>query len=154
MKPLKIGLISLIAGALAIATPLATAAATSGGVRIVLTCDTGPAGSGTFMVTANAKSSVVTVRCGGSATVTNSAWMAAAPATIHQTAAPAGAFLALNRTATLATGVVTVSIRDFRRPSAPTLAQTGASPVAPFGLLLVGIAMVSVGGYVLMRRMA
>jgi hypothetical protein len=154
MKPLKLGLISLLAGALAIATPVATAAATSGGVRIVLTCETGPGGSGTFMVTANARSSFVTVRCGGSATVTNSAWMAGATATIHQTAAPAGAFLARNRTVTLATGVVTVFIRDFRKPSVPTLAQTGASPAAPLGLLLVGIALASVGGYLVFRRLA
>jgi hypothetical protein len=165
---LKIGLIPLIAGALAIGAPIAAEAAASGGVRLMLTCDTGPRGSGTFVVTANGKSSVVTVPCGGSATATNPAWMAGAIARIHQTAAPAGAFLARDRMVTLTTDVVTVAIRNFRIPvpaqvtvpvtpvTTPTtgLAQTGGSLLASLALFAVGIALATVGAYQFLGRRA
>ena len=91
----KLGLVSLIAAALAMGTPLTAAAATSGGVRLTLTCGALPSGSGTFMVTANGTGSAVTVPCGGSATVTNPAWTVGATADISAVAQPVGTRLAV-----------------------------------------------------------
>jgi len=108
MEARKLGLILAIAGALAMSTPAAAAAATSGGVRITLTCaiGNGTTGLGAFKVTANGSSSVVNVPCGGSATVTNPGWMAGATATIDQTAGPVGTRLVTNRNVLLATYTV------------------------------------------------
>ena len=85
-------------------TPHVAVAATSGGVRITLNCETGigTTGLGTFKVTANGSSSLVNVPCGGSATVTNPVWMAGATATIDQTTGPVGTKLVTNRTVFLA----------------------------------------------------
>jgi hypothetical protein len=108
MEAQQLGLILAIAGALALGTPDVAAAATSGGVRITLTCaiGNGTTGLGTFKVTANGSSSVVNVPCGGSATITNPAWMAGATATIDQTAGPVGTKLVANRNVLLATSTV------------------------------------------------
>src|SRR2546425_2105961 len=85
-----IRILSVIAVAIAMSSVQAAAAATSGGVTITLACEIGTVGTGTFTVTANGSSSLVTVPCGGSATATNSAWMPGAEARIDQTAGPAG----------------------------------------------------------------
>src|SRR5207244_10703521 len=82
-------ILSVIAAAIAL-SPVQAAAAPSPGVTITLTCEIGTVGTGTFKVTANGSSSLVTVPCGGSATATNAAWMPGAEATIAQTAGPAG----------------------------------------------------------------
>ncbi len=87
-------------------TPYAAAAATSGGVRITLNCQAGTVGLGTFNVTASGSSSLVSVPCGGSATVTNPSWMPGATATIDQTAGPAGTRLVTNQSVSLAAYVV------------------------------------------------
>src|SRR6202171_3442170 len=97
----KLGLISVIAGAIAMSAPQAAAAATSGGVKITLTCEVGTAGKGTFKVTANGSSSLVTVPCDGSATVTNPSGIPGATATIDQTAGPVGTVLAKTSVCTL-----------------------------------------------------
>jgi hypothetical protein len=103
----RLGVISVIAGALALSIPHAVAAATStGGVRITLNCQTGNAGLGAFRVTANGSSSTVTVPCGGSATLTNPSWMAGATATIDETAGPVGTRLVTNASVSLAPSVV------------------------------------------------
>src|SRR2546429_8558235 len=83
-------ILSVIAAAIALSPVQAAAAAPSGGVTITLRCEIGSVGTGTFKLTANASSSLVTVPCGGSATATNAAWMPGAEATIDQTAGPAG----------------------------------------------------------------
>src|SRR5256885_10984631 len=82
--------LSVIAAAIAMSSVQAAAAATSPGVTITLACEIGTVGTGTFTVTANGSSSLVTVPCGGSATATNAAWMPGAEARIDQTAGPAG----------------------------------------------------------------
>jgi hypothetical protein len=105
IRAIKLGLISVIAGGLLISTPHA-AAATSGGVKITLNCQTGNSGLGTFKVTANGSTSTVTVQCGGSATVTNPSWMSGATATIDETAGPVGTRLVTNGTVSLAPYVV------------------------------------------------
>jgi len=116
---LKLGLISLVAGVLAMGTPLAAVAAVSGGVKITLTCGTLPAGSGAFMVTANRTGSVVTVPCGSSATATNPAWTAGTTASISVVAQPVGTLLAVPFTsrASLTAGVVNVSMAAVPIPS-------------------------------------
>jgi len=95
--------LSVIAVAIAMSSVQAAAAATSGGVTITLACEIGTVGTGTFTVTANGSSSLVTVPCGGSATATNSAWMPGAEARIEQTAGPAGTVLATHQRVYLAT---------------------------------------------------
>ncbi len=100
---MRIGLISVIVAAIAMSPAEALAAAASGGVQITLTCEIGTAGTGTFKVTANGSSSLVTVPCGGSATVTNPSWIPGATATIDQTAGPVGTVLAKNQRVYLAT---------------------------------------------------
>src|SRR5438552_18278838 len=80
-------ILSVIAAAIAL-SPVQAAAAPSPGVTITLTCEIGTVGTGTFKVTANGSSSLVTVPCGGSATATNSSWTAGTMATIDQTAGP------------------------------------------------------------------
>ena len=92
----------VIAAAIAMSPAQAAAAATSPGVTITLTCEIGTVGTGTFKVTANGSSSLVTVPCGGSATATNAAWMPGAEATIDQTAGPAGTVLATHQRVYLA----------------------------------------------------
>lgn len=103
MQAAWFGLLSVIAAAIAMSPAPAAAAATSGGVKITLTCEIGTVGTGTFKVTANGSSSLVTVPCGGSATVTNPSWMSGATAMIDQTAGPAGTVLATNQRVYLAT---------------------------------------------------
>ena len=95
--------LSVIAVAIAMSSVQAAAAATSGGVTITLACEIGTVGTGTFTVTANGSSSLVTVPCGGSATATNAAWMPGAEARIDQTAGPAGTVLATHQRVYLAT---------------------------------------------------
>src|SRR5438445_12488063 len=95
--------LSVIAAAIAMSSVQAAAAATSPGVTITLACEIGTVGTGTFKVTANGSSSLVTVPCGGSATATNSAWMPGAEARIAQTAGPAGTVLATLQRVYLAT---------------------------------------------------
>jgi hypothetical protein len=99
----RIGLISVIVAAIAMGPAQALAAAASGGVQIKLTCEIGTAGTGTFKVTANGSSSIVTVPCGGSATVTNPSWSPGATATIDQTAGPVATVLTKHQRVTLAT---------------------------------------------------
>jgi len=105
----------------------------AGPLTVKLTCDTGAGGSGTFTVTANGKSSTVTVKCGKSATVSNTAWLAGSTATIHQTAATAsGQLRARDVKVTLTAAGETVAIRNFRSAAVATLAQTGGGvPVLP-----------------------
>ena len=93
----------VIAAAIAMSPAQAAAAATSPGVTITLTCEIGTVGTGTFKVTANGSSSLVTVPCGGSATAMNAAWMPGTMATIDQTAGPAATVLATNQRVYLAT---------------------------------------------------
>ncbi len=100
---MRIGLISVIVAAIAMSPAEALAAAASGGVQITLTCETGAAGTGTFKVTANGSSSLVTVPCGGSATVTNPSWTPGATATIDQTAGPVATVLTKHQHVYLAT---------------------------------------------------
>src|SRR2546429_4667262 len=94
-------ILSVIAAAIALSPAQAAAAATSPGVTVTLTCEIGTVGTGTFKVTANGSSSLVTVPCGGSATATNAAWMPGAEATIDQTAGPAGTVGATHHTLVL-----------------------------------------------------
>src|SRR5438094_2906810 len=101
--------LSVIAAAIAMSPVQAAAAAPSGGVTITLRCEIGSVGTGTFKLTANASSSLVTVPCGGSATATNAAWMPGAEATIDQTAGPAGTVRATNQRVYLATYAVSFS---------------------------------------------
>src|SRR5260370_39342747 len=129
----KLCLILAIAGALAMSPADVAAAATSGGVRITLTCaiGNGTTGLGTFKVTANGSSSVANVPCGGSATVTNPAWMAGATASIDQTAGPVGTKLVTNRTVLLAPYTVaffTAALTCFTVTVAP------GCPAPPIGL--------------------
>ena len=133
METRKLGLILAIAGALAMTTPDAAAAATSGGVRITLTCaiGNGTAGLGTFKVTANGSSSLVNVPCGGSATVTHPAWMAGAAATIDQTAGPVGTKLVTNRNVLLATNTAAFFTSAFA--CSPVTAAPGC-PAPTLGL--------------------
>src|SRR5438874_1501681 len=103
MRAACFGLFLVIAAAIAMSPAQAAAAATSPGVTITLTCEIGTVGTGTFKVTANGSSSLVTVPCGGSATATNSAWTAGTMATIDQTVGPVGTVLATNQRVYLAT---------------------------------------------------
>ena len=159
MSILKTATAVFLAGAGAMAMSATAFAVTptpapAGPLTIALTCDTGPAGSGTFTVTANARFMIVTVACDRSATVTNAFWKAGSPATIHQTRAPFGALLARDVTITLRATPQTVFIRDFR-PAATTatLAQTGSGlPAWPIGLGLAGLLLVLSGGKVLKGR--
>jgi hypothetical protein len=96
------GLLSVVAAAIAM-NPVEAAAAASGGVTITLTCEVGTVGTGTFKLTANGSSSLLTVPCGGSATATNPSWLPGTMATIDQTAGPAGTVLATNQRVYLAT---------------------------------------------------
>lgn len=116
---LRLGLAGLIAAALATGTTLSAVATGTGGVRISLTCGTLPAGSATFMVSANGSGSAVTVPCGGSAIVTNSAWSAGAIAYIIPASGPVGTLLAEPFTSrlSLTTGVVNVSMAEVPIPS-------------------------------------
>ncbi len=136
------------------ATPTPTAIPAAGTLTISLICDTGPSGSGTFTVTANGKTSTVSVACGKSATVTNAAWKSGSTAVIHQTAVPSGALKARDVTITLKATAQSVAIRDFRPAStiaAATLAQTGDSPALPLGVGLVGLILVGLGARTLVR---
>jgi len=105
IRAIKLGLISVIAAAIAM-SPAQAAAATTGGVKITLNCQSGNTGLETFKVTANGSSSTVTVPCGGSATVTNPSWMPGATATIDETAGPVGTRLVTNASVSLAPYVV------------------------------------------------
>lgn len=100
---MRIGLISVIVAAIVMSPAEALAAAASGGVKITLACAIGTAGTGTFKVTANGSSSLVTVPCDGSATVTNPSWIPGDTATIDQTAGPVATVLTKNQRVTLAT---------------------------------------------------
>src|SRR5207302_8023636 len=94
--------LSVIAAAIAMSSVQAAGAAASGGVTITLACEIGTVGTGTFKLTANASSSLVTVPCGGSATANNPSWMPGTMASIDQTAGPVGTVLAKNQRAYLA----------------------------------------------------
>src|SRR5438045_991971 len=63
MQASCVGLLSVIAAAIAMSPAQAAAAATSGGVTITLWCEIGTVGTGTFKVTANGSSALVTVPC-------------------------------------------------------------------------------------------
>jgi hypothetical protein len=157
MSILKSALTVLVAGGALVAISSTAFAATptpAGPLTIMLVCDTGPAGSGTFTVTANGKSSTVLVKCGKSATVTNAAWMTGSMAVIHQTVTPSGALRARDITITLKATAQTAVIRDFRpaSTSAATLAQTGGSPALPVGLGLLGLILVGLGARTLFRQ--
>jgi hypothetical protein len=95
--------ILVIVATMALSAVQALAATTSGGVTITLACEIGTAGTGTFNVTANGSSSLATVPCGGSATVTNPSWIPGATATIDQTAGPVGTVLVKNQHVSLTT---------------------------------------------------
>ncbi len=136
----QLGLVSLIAAALVLGTPLAAAASSSGGVRFTLSCGTVPSGSATFMVTANGTGSVVTVPCGGSATATNPAWTAGTPASISLVAQPVGTLLAVPFTSrvSLTAGVVNVSMLAVPIPSGGLKITLGCSAgIAGSGTLTV-----------------
>ncbi len=160
MSILKSAAAAFLAGAGALAMSATAFAVTptpapAGPLTIMLTCDTGPTGSGTFTVTANGRFMIVTVGCGRSATVTNAFWKAGSPATIHQTVAPFGALLARDVTITLKATAQTVAIRDFRPATTTvgTLATTGGGLRAlPIGLGLTGVVLVVIGGTVLRGR--
>ena len=159
MLMFKTVLAAALAAGAALAISATAFAAAAGPLTIRLTCDTGPSGSGTFVVTANSRSSTVTVRCNSSATVTNPAWLAGSVATIHQTTATAfGQLRALDVRVTLTTAMQTVSIRNFRAAtatatSAPRLAQTGGGlPVLPIGGVFVGVLLIAVGSRFAVRR--
>ena len=147
MRALKLGLISVIAGVLAVTAMHDAEAATSGGVKIVLTCGTASAGSGTFRVTASGSSSLVTVPCGGSATATNPAWMAGAVASVDQTAGPVGTRLATNQSVLLATFQVAFFTSATQCPSevavsgcpTPKLSATSRRTSPPLTLLVAGL---------------
>jgi hypothetical protein len=150
MRILKSVVAALVAGAgaVAISTTALAAGTPAGPLTIVLICDTGPAGSGTFTVTANGKSSTVTVKCGKSATVSNAAWMAGSKAVIHQTVTPSGALRARDVSITLKATAQTVTMRDFRpaSTSTATLAQTGSGvPALPLAFGLAGLLLVGIG---------
>lgn len=157
MSILKSVLAALVAGGAALALSATAFAATTpaGPLTIKLTCDTGSGGSGTFKVTANSASSMVTVKCRKSASVTNAAWQAGSSATIHQTAATAsGQLKAKDVKVTLTAAGETVTIRNFRAASASvtTLAQTGGGvPVLSIALALIGLAFVGAGARVSIR---
>jgi hypothetical protein len=150
---LKSAAAALLAGAGAVAisaTAFAvdTTPAAAGPLTIVLICDTGPAGSGTFTVTANGAKSTLTVKCGKSATVSNLAWKAGSTAVIHQTVAPSGALKARDVSIALKATVQTVTMRDFRpaSTSTATLAQTGGGvPTLPLALGLTGLLLLIFG---------
>ena len=137
------------------ASPAASPAATpapAGALTIALTCDTGPFGSGTFVVTAKGKSSTVSVKCGGSTAVSNAAWKAGSKATLHQSSAAAGAIRAADQSVTLKASAQTVHVRNFRAASTSTatqtttLAQTGGGlPLLPIGGALVGLLLAAIG---------
>ncbi len=103
MQASCLGLLSVIAAAIAMNPVQAAAAAASGGVTITLRCEIGTVGMGTFKLTANGSSSLVTVPCDGSATATNAAWMPGSMATIDQTAGPVGTVLATKQRVYLVT---------------------------------------------------
>ena len=157
MRILKSVVAALAAGAGAVAistTAFAVSTTPAGPLTIVLICDTGPAGSGTFTVTANGKSSTVTVKCGKSVTVSNAAWMAGSTAVIHQTVTPSGALRARDLSITLKATPQTVTIRDFRPASSTTatLAQTGGGvPPLPLALGMAGLFLVGFGARTLVR---
>lgn len=159
MRIFKSATAALLAGAGALGISITafavdTIPAAAGPLTIVLTCDTGSGGSGTFTVTANGKSATLTVKCGKSATVSNAAWKAGSTAKIHQTAAPSGALRARDVNVTLKTSAQTVTVRNFRSASTTTvatLAQTGGVPALPLGLGLAGLLMVAFGARTLLR---
>ena len=147
------GALAISVTAFAVTTPTPMPAA--GPLTIVLICDTGPTGSGTFTVTANGVSMTVSVKCGKSATVTNAAWKAGSTAVIHQTVVPTGALRARDVSITLKATAQTVVMRDFRPASTAvaTLAQTGRGlPALPIALGLAGLVLVVIGGNVLAGR--
>ena len=156
MRILRFALAAMLAGGAVAATSATGLAATAAGpLTIALTCDTGPSGFGTFTVTANSKTSTVTVKCGKSATVSNAAWMAGSTAVIHQTAAPSGALRARNVSITLAATAQTVRIRDFRPATTTiaTLATTGGGvPALPLGLALLGLVLIAAGARIVLYR--
>jgi hypothetical protein len=163
MRILKSAVAALLAGvgAVAISTTAfaVDAPAAAGPLTIVLICDTGPAGSGTFTVTAtNRAQSIVTVKCGKSATVTNAAWKAGLAAVIHQSVVPSGALRARDVTITLKATAQTVTLRDFRpaaSTSTATLAQTGSGvPVWPLALGLTGLLLAGAGVRSLLSKRA
>ena len=138
------------------ATPTPTPVA--GALTIGLSCDTGRSGSGTFVVTANTKSSSVSVRCGASGAVSNAAWKVGSKATIHQTSAASGALRAADLSVTLKAAAQSVSIRNFRAAvpvaaQTTTLAQTGGGlPLLPIGGALVGLLLAAIGTRLVFAR--
>jgi len=154
----RLGLISVIGGALALSIPHAAAAATaSGGVKITLNCQSGNTGLGTFKVTANGSSSSVTVQCRGSATVTNPSWMPGATATIDETAGPVGTRLVTNATVSLAPYVVnffTTALPCYPGVTTPGCPATGRAyrrEIIPWWLIAVilGSVLLSMLGVIL-----
>lgn len=138
-------------------SPTPTPIPLAGPLTTSLTCDTGPSGAGTFTVTANGKSSTVSVKCGKRATVSNAAWKVGSKAVIHQTAAATGALKARDVSITLKATANSVAIRNFRPASVAvtttTLAQTGGGvPALPIGLALAGLVMAVIGAGVMTRR--
>lgn len=157
MRAQKLGLVSVIAGVLALTTSHAAAAATSGGVNISLTCEIGTAGTGTFKVTANGSSSIVTVPCAGSATVTNPSWIPGATATINQTAGPMGTVLATNQRVYLATYTASFSTyahacsSAFTAPECPPGSSARRPTTVPWWMIagLIGFLLSTILGAVL-----
>jgi hypothetical protein len=135
----------------------AVAAATSGGVKITLTCETGTAGTGTFKVTANGSSSVVTVPCDGSATVTNPSWVPGATATIDQTAGPVGTVLAKSQRVYLATYAASFFTTAhacspaFTAPECPPGSSGRRATTVPWWMIagLIGFVLLTILGAIL-----
>lgn len=143
----------------AAASPTAASMVAAGPLTIGLTCDTGPAGSGTFAITANNRTSTVVVGCGRFGTVTNSAWTAGSIALIHQTVATAaGQLRAANVSVRLTATGETVSIRNFRAAAAttaplpPRLPQTGSGLAFPAGIALIGLILIAMGTLTAFRQ--
>src|SRR5438552_17932379 len=133
-------ILSVIAAAIAL-SPVQAAAAPSPGVTITLTCEIGTVGTGTFKVTANGSSSLVTVPCGGSATATNSSWTAGTMATIDQTAGPVDTVLATNQRVYLATYAVSFFTTAhacspaFTAPECPPGTSGRRATTVPWGMI-------------------
>ena len=146
MSIFKAALATVVAGGAVIAissTAFATTVATS-------------AASPTPTPTPNGKSSTVSVPCGKSATVTNSAWKAGSTAVIKQTAVPSGALKARDVSIVLKATAQSVTIRDFRPASTvavATLPQTGGGmPIWPLAMALAGLSLIGFGKLLIDRR--
>ena len=154
---MRIGLISVIVAAIAMSPAEALAAAASGGVQITLTCEIGTAGTGTFKVTANGSSSLVTVPCGGSATVTNPSWTPGATATIDQTAGPVATVLTKHQHVYLATYAASFSTAAhacspaFTAPECPPGSSGRRATTVPWWMVagLIGFLLLAILGAIL-----